>query len=282
MPNVKAAVPPPLDVRGFLLAGGGLTLAVFGLTVVGREMFSGAQVAMMITAGLILLVAYVVHARTSAAPILDLRLMRIATFRHSVTGGNLFRIAVGAAPFILPLMLQVGFGFSAFASGMITFASALGAVLMKFTVARMVRHFGYRNLLIVNGLACCAMFAAKGLFTAQTPYWIMFGLLLVAGFMRSLQFSALNTLAYADVERAEVAKANTLYTVLQQLFLALGVASAAFLLDFRLWWSGRSVLVAADFSFVLMVVAAVSAFAVVFYMRLHPDAGSSISGRGEV
>jgi MFS family permease len=208
--------------------------------------------------------------------------MRIATFRHSVTGGNLFRIAVGAAPFILPLMLQVGFGFSAFASGMITFASALGAVLMKFTVARMVRHFGYRNLLIVNGLACCAMFAAKGLFTAQTPYWIMFGLLLVAGFMRSLQFSALNTLAYADVERAEVAKANTLYTVLQQLFLALGVASAAFLLDFRLWWSGRSVLVAADFSFVLMVVAAVSAFAVVFYMRLHPDAGSSISGRGEV
>lgn len=281
MPNVKAAVPPPLDVRGFLLAGGGLTLAVFGLTVVGREMFSGAQVAMMITAGLILLVAYVVHARTSAAPILDLRLMRIATFRHSVTGGNLFRIAVGAAPFILPLMLQVGFGFSAFASGMITFASALGAVLMKFTVARMVRHFGYRNLLIVNGLACCAMFAAKGLFTAQTPYWIMFGLLLVAGFMRSLQFSALNTLAYADVERAEVAKANTLYTVLQQLFLALGVASAAFLLDFRLWWSGRSVLVAADFSFVLMVVAAVSAFAVVFYMRLHPDAGSSISGRGE-
>lgn len=282
MPNVKAAVPPPLDVRGFLLAGGGLTLAVFGLTVVGREMFSGAQVAMMITAGLILLVAYVVHARTSAAPILDLRLMRIATFRHSVTGGNLFRIAVGAAPFILPLMLQVGFGFSAFASGMITFASALGAVLMKFTVARMVRHFGYRNLLIVNGLACCAMFAAKGLFTAQTPYWVMFGLLLVAGFMRSLQFSALNTLAYADVERAEVAKANTLYTVLQQLFLALGVASAAFLLDFRLWWSGRSVLVAADFSFVLMVVAAVSAFAVVFYMRLHPDAGSSISGRGEV
>lgn len=281
MPNVKAAVPPPLDVRGFLLAGGGLTLAVFGLTVVGREMFSGAQVAMMITAGLILLVAYVVHARTSAAPILDLRLMRIATFRHSVTGGNLFRIAVGAAPFILPLMLQVGFGFSAFASGMITFASALGAVLMKFTVARMVRHFGYRNLLIVNGLACCAMFAAKGLFTAQTPYWVMFGLLLVAGFMRSLQFSALNTLAYADVERAEVAKANTLYTVLQQLFLALGVASAAFLLDFRLWWSGRSVLVAADFSFVLMVVAAVSAFAVVFYMRLQPDAGSSISGRGE-
>jgi EmrB/QacA subfamily drug resistance transporter len=281
MPNVRAAVPPPLDVRGFLLAGGGLTLAVFGLTVVGREMFSGVLVGMMITAGLILLVAYVMHARASAAPILDLRLMRIATFRHSVTGGNLFRIAVGAAPFILPLMLQVGFGFSAFASGMITFASALGAVLMKFTVARMVRHFGYRNLLIVNGLACCAMFAAKGLFTAQTPYWIMFGLLLVAGFMRSLQFSALNTLAYADVERAEVAKANTLYTVLQQLFLALGVASAAFLLDFRLWWSGRSVLVAADFSFVLMVVAAVSAFAVVFYMRLQPDAGSSISGRGE-
>jgi MFS family permease len=223
MPNVKAAEPPPLDVRGFLLVGrradaGGVRPDGGGAGDVfrragGHDDHGGAHPCwwpMWCTRG------------RAAAPILDLRLMRIATFRHSVTGGNLFRIAVGAAPFILPLMLQLGFGFSAFASGMITFASALGAVLMKFTVARIVRHFGYRNLLIVNGLACCAMFAAKGLFTAQTPYWIMFGLLLVAGFMRSLQFSALNTLAYADVERAEVAKANTLYTVLQQLFLALG------------------------------------------------------------
>jgi hypothetical protein len=124
------------------------------------------------------------------------------------------------------------------------------------------------------------MFAVKALFTADTPYWIMFAVLFLAGFMRSLQFTALNTLAYADVDSAEVAKANTFYTVAQQLFLALGVAVAAFLLDFRLWWTARSDLVAADFGFVLVVVSVVSAFAVFSYMRLQPGAGASISGRG--
>jgi EmrB/QacA subfamily drug resistance transporter len=278
MPNIKAAETPPLDVKGFLLSGAGLTLSVFGLTVVGRGMFTGAQVAAMIAAGLALLAVYVVHARGTEAPILDLRLMRIPTFRHSVLGGNLFRIAVGAVPFIMPLMLQLGFGFSAFASGMITFASALGAVLMKFSVARIVRRFGYRSLLIVNGVLCCVMFAVKALFTAETPYWIMFAVLFLAGFMRSLQFTALNTLAYADIESAAMAKANTFYTVLQQLFLALGVAAAAFLLDFRLWWSGREDLVAGDFGFVLVVVSVISALAVFSYMRLQPGAGASISG----
>ena len=278
MPNIKAAETPPLDVKGFLLSGAGLTLSVFGLTVVGRGMFTTAQVAAMIAAGVALLAVYVVHARAAEAPILDLRLMRIPTFRHSVLGGNLFRIAVGAVPFIMPLMLQLGFGFSAFASGMITFASALGAVLMKFSVARIVRHFGYRSLLIVNGVLCCVMFAVKALFTAETPYWIMFVVLFLAGFMRSLQFTALNTLAYADVDSAGMAKANTFYTVAQQLFLALGVAAAAFLLDFRLWWSGREGLVAGDFGFVLLVVSVISAFAVFSYMRLQPGAGASISG----
>ncbi|MBL8791757.1 MAG: MFS transporter [Rhizobiales bacterium] len=279
MPNIKADRPPPLDLKGFVLSGAGLTLSVLGLTVAGRGLFTGPEVLVMISAGLLLLVAYVLHAGRIKSPILDLRLMRIPTYRHSMMGGNLFRIAVGAVPFVMPLMLQLGFGFSPFASGMITFASAFGALSMKFTVARIVRFFGYRSLLIVNGLLCCATFGALGFFTAATPYWIMVAVLLVGGFMRSLQFSSLNTLAYADVDRNDIAKANTLYTVIQQLFLALGVAVAAFLLDFRLWWSGRQDLVVADFSFVLFVTAAISAFAVISYLKLEPDAGASISGR---
>jgi EmrB/QacA subfamily drug resistance transporter len=279
MPNIKADQPPPLDVKGFFLSGAGLTLSVLGLTVAGRGLFTGPEVAVMIIAGLLLLAAYVRHAARSKSPILDLRLMRIPTYRHSMMGGNLFRIAVGAVPFIMPLMLQLGFGFSPFASGMVTFASAFGALSMKFTVAKIVRFFGYRNLLIVNGLLCCLTFAAQGFFTAQTPYWMMFGVVLVGGFMRSLQFSSLNTLAYADVDRSDIAKANTLYTVVQQLFLALGVAVAAFLLDVRLWWNEREDLVVGDFSFVLFVTAAVSAFAIVSYLKLDTDAGASVSGR---
>ncbi len=279
MPNVKAETPPPLDVKGFILSGLGLSLSVFGLTVAGRGMFAAWQVLAMIVTGLLFLAAYWFHAKQAVAPILDLKLMRFQSFRHSVLGGNLYRIAVGATPFLIPLMLQIGFGFTAFQSGLITFGSAVGAILMKFTVSPIVRRFGYRNLLMVNGVASCLMFAAKASFTASMPVLLMFGILLVSGFMRSLQFSALNTLAYADIDNRDMARANALYTVAQQLFLALGVSVAAFLLDARLWWYGRDNLVAGDFSFVLLVVASISALAFFSYLKLDAGAGASISGR---
>jgi MFS family permease len=279
LPNYKAVVPPPLDFKGFVLSSAGLGLAVMGMTVAGRGLFSADHVIVMIVAGLLLLMAYWFHAKRTLHPILDLSLMRYSSFRHSVIGGNLYRIAIGATPFLVPLMLQLGFGFSAFESGMITFGSALGAVLMKFTVSPLVKRFGYRNLLIINGVLSCGMFAAKASFTATMPVLMMFGILLVSGFMRSLQFSALNTLAYADIDTKDMARANGLYTVLQQLFLAFGVAVAAFLLDARLWWSGRDDLIAGDFSFALIVVSVVSAFAVMSYVKLDAGAGASISGR---
>lgn len=279
MPNVRTENPPPLDFKGFLLSGLGLTLAVFGLTVAERDIFAPWQVWAMILSGLALLVAYWFHARRHPAPILDLRLLRLPTFRYSVIGGNVYRLAVGAVPFLVPLMLQLGFGFTAFETGLITFASAAGALLMKFTVAPIVRRFGYRELLIWNGLVSCALIAVQGLFSATTAYAVMLGVLLMAGFTRSLQFSALNTLAYADVEVADMARANALYTVAQQLFLALGVSLAAFLLDARLWFSGRSELVAGDFSFALLIVAVISAFSVLSYFRLPTGAGASLMGR---
>ncbi len=279
LPNFKADVPPPLDFKGFVLSSLGLALAVMGMTVAGRGLISHTQVIAMIVTGLLLLAAYWLHAQRVAHPILDFRLMRYGSFRHSVIGGNLYRIAVGATPFLVPLMLQLGFGFSAFESGMITVGSALGAVLMKFTVSPLVRRFGYRNLLMINGVLSCVMFAAKASFVATMPVVLMFGILLVSGFMRSLQFSALNTLAYADIDTKDMARANALYTVLQQLFLAVGVSVAAFLLDARLWWAGREELIAADFSFALLVVSAISAFALLSYRKLDAGAGASISGR---
>jgi hypothetical protein len=153
---------------------------------------------------------------------------------------------------------------------------------MKFTVAPIVRRFGYRGLLIWNGLVSCALIAVQGLFTATTAYAIMCSVLLMAGFTRSLQFSALNTLAYADVEMQDMARANALYTVAQQLFLAVGVSAAAFLLDARLWFSGRSELAAGDFSFALVTVSILSALSVFSYVKLQPGAGASITGRTHV
>lgn len=281
MPNTRAERPPPLDVAGFLLSGIGLTLSVFGLTVMGRGLFTGWQVAGMVGMGLVLLAGYLLHARRTLHPILDLSLFRVQTFRISITGGSLFRIAVGATPFLLPLMLQIGFGMTAFQSGLITCASTFGAVIMKFTAARFIRQFGFRQLLLVNGVLCCAAIAAKGWFTAATPALVIMAVLMLAGFLRSLQFTALNSMAYADIANADMSRANALYTVLQQLSLAAGVAVAGGLLDAHRWWNGRDHLVAADFSFALVAVAAISVTSVYAFSRLERWAGSAVSGRSE-
>ena len=279
MPDLATEHVQPLDWFGFALSGLGLGLAMMGLTMAGRDIFTALQVAGMIVTGLLLIAAYVFYALRKATPILDLRLLRFPTYRISIIGGNVFRIAVGAAPFLLPLMLQLGFGYTAAVSGLISFASAVGAFLMKFTVKPLVKYFGYRNVLIYNGAAGCALLAAQAFFRPDTPWLIMSVILFAAGFARSLQFSSLNTLAYADIAHEDLGKANGLYTVLQQLFLALGVAVAAFLLDARMWWSGRVDVTADDFSFAFLVVSLASALSVLFYLKLDSRAGASISGR---
>ncbi len=281
MPNLKEEIPPPLDIRGFALSGLGLALSVFGSTILGRDVFALPQTLAMIGAGLALLVAYWFHARKHPAPILDLKLMRIPTFRLSVIGGSLFRIPVGAVPFILPLLFQIGFGYSAFETGLITFAGAIGALLMKFTVAPIVRRFGYRDVLIVNGFASFALFFVQAFFTGATPYVVMFAVLLVTGYLRSLQFSSLNTLAYAEIGNEAMARANAFYTVAQQLFLAIGVALAATLLDASLWLHGRTVLQAGDFTLTFLVTSLFALAAVVAYWRLSENAGAQISGRAD-
>jgi EmrB/QacA subfamily drug resistance transporter len=279
MPEMKSDRPPPLDIKGFVLSGLGLTLTVFGGTVAGRGMFAGWQVAAMIASGLLLLWAYVVHARHAPSPVLDLKQFRVTTFRLSIIGGNLFRIAVGATPFLVPLMLQLGFGMSAFYTGIVTSASAFGAFLMKFTVGRMIRRFGFRDLLIVNSVLCCLSIAAAGFMTSTTPIIVMMAILLVAGFLRSLQFTSLNALAYSDIPAADMARANPVYTVMQQLSLAIGVAVAAAILDLQLWWAGRDQLLAQDFAWDLIIVSVISGTAFFAFLRLPAGAGSSVSGK---
>ena len=279
MPEMPSEKPPPLDVKGFILSGLGLTLTVLGGTIAGQGMLAAWQVAAMIVAGLLLLAAYVVHARGAANPILDLRLFHVATFRLSIIGGNLFRIAVGASPFLVPLMLQIAFGMTAFQTGIVTSASAFGAFLMKFTVGRIIRRFGFRDLLIINSVLCCLSIGATGFITAETPMLVMAGVLLVAGFLRSMQFTSLNALAYSDISNADMAQANPLYTVMQQLSLAIGVAVAAGILDLELWWAGRDHLLAQDFAWDLIIVAAISGTAFFAFLRLPQGAGSSVSGK---
>ena len=278
MPNMRDENIAPMDVRGFVISGLGLSLSVFGLTELGQGIFPSQIILAMILAGVILIYLYVRHASRMTNPILDLEMLRVQTLRVSIMGGMFFRVAAGAVPFLLPLMLQLGFGFTPFQSGCITCASALGAILMKFLAAQSLKRWGYRQLLMVNGFAASVLMAASGLFTPATPFVLMMAVLLLAGLLRSLQFTSLNSIAYADVSSIEIGRANGLYAVAQQLSLALGVAVAALTLEVAQFWRDAHDLVRSDFAVAFFVVAAVGFISTLFFARLPANAGANLSG----
>jgi EmrB/QacA subfamily drug resistance transporter len=279
MPNHREERVGPLDFKGFVFAGLGLAATVFGLTVLGRGFLPLATTIALIGFGILCLMTYVRHARVVENPILALPLFAIDTLRISIVGGLYYRIAVGAVPFLLPLMLQIGFGLTAFQSGLITCASAIGALAMKFGAGRMLKQFGYRNLLLVNGVISCGFMGSIGLFTPTWPVLLMSIILLLGGLTRSMQFTALNSIAYAEVTSAQVSKANGLYTVAQQLATALGVAVAATVLDLSLLWRGAAVLANSDFANAFFVVAALGLISILLFAKLPQNAGANLSGQ---
>ena len=282
MPNFPPEQVPPLDMKGFFLSGIGLSLTVFGMTIIGRGMFTGPQTAGLVLVGLALIFLYIQHARRVPNPILEISLLKVDTLRISILAGSFYRIAAGAIPFLMPLLLQISFHFTPFQSGLVTCTSAAGALMMKFLAARALRTFGYRQLLIFNGLISCGFMAAMGLFRETTPLAVIYGVLLFGGLARSLQFTSLNSIAYADIVNKDISRANGLYTVMQQLSLALGVAFAAIILESSQWIRGSDALSQTDFSAAFIVVALSGLIAIPSFMRLSPDAGAALSGHGVV
>ena len=278
MPNMKDENIAPLDVKGFVLSGLGLSLTVFGMTELGQGIFPVQIILAMISVGAILIWIYVRHAARITNPILDLSMLRVQTLRVSILGGMFFRVSASAVPFLLPLMLQLGFGFSAFQSGSITCASALGAATMKLFAAQSLKRWGYRQLLMVNGIAASVMMALNGLFYASMPFVLMLIILWLGGLLRSMQFTSLNSIAYADISSEDIGRANGLYTVVQQLSMALGVAVAALTLEASQFLRGSENLVSSDFAVAFFVVAAVGLISTIFYRRLSTSAGANLSG----
>jgi EmrB/QacA subfamily drug resistance transporter len=269
--------PPPLDLAGFAIVGSGLAALVFGLSTVGQDFIAAQAAVGLILAGIALLGIYVWYAQARADPILDLRLLRLESFFASVVGGFLFRLGIGATPFLLPLLFQLGFGMSAFQSGMLTCAGAVGALTMKFTAAPILRRFGFRPVLIANGVLASAFISAGAWFTPETPYAAIVAVLLFSGFFRSLQFTSLNALAFADVDQRRMSQATSLSSVAQQVALSTGVAVAALTIEATAQLSGHA-LTAEDFAPAFIMVALVALMAIPFYLRLPRDAGASLAG----
>ena len=185
---------------------------------------------------------------------------------------------MGATPFLLPLLLQVGFGMTPFRSGLITFAAAIGAIAMKFVAPPVLRRFGFPNVLLWNTAIAAGFVALPATFTVMTPVALMTGLLLIGGFFRSLQFTSINALSYADISSQRMSRATTLTSVGQQLSLSVGVSVGVIALETATRFSGGEI-VAGDFWFPFIVVGVISLASLVPFRQLAPNAGDEMSGR---
>jgi Major Facilitator Superfamily len=279
---VRSENPERFDLYGLVLAGIGLGGIAFGLSIAGLNLVPWSIVIALIVIGSISMTLYVMHARRTASPVLDFALLRFPTMRASIIGGFLFRLGIGSLPFLLPLLMQVGFGLSPLQSGLVTFASAVGAMGMKTLAARIIRTFGFRNIMVINAVVSSVFLAACALFTITTPLLLIMILLVVGGFFRSLQFTAINTLAYADVEPAEMSRATTLVSVNQQLAVSAGVAVGAFSVESTMLLHHVDKLSAQDFAPAFIVVSIISTISAYFFYEMPADAGHQVSGRGVI
>ena len=267
-----------LDAVGLMLSGVALSGLLFGFETLGRGVLAPSIAGGAVIAGLIAMLGYGLHARRVADPLLDITLMRIPTFAVSVIGGSLFRVGVGAVPFLLPLMLQLGFDYSAAQSGLITFAGSVGAIVMKPATQFALRWFGFRMTLAWNGALSAILLGACAAFSPAWPLPSIYAVLLLGGFLRSLQFTAYNTIAYADVARGRMSAATSLYSTIQQMSLTLGVTIGAAALEASTLLFQHAKPLNTDFAIAFLVVSAIALTAAPLSLLLPRDAGAELSG----
>jgi EmrB/QacA subfamily drug resistance transporter len=277
--NLRAERPDPFDGVGMVLAGLGIGGLAFGGSVLGLDFLPFPVVLALIGGGALAAYGYVLHARRTPAPVLDLSLLAIPTMRSAVVGGFIYRSGIGAMPFLLPLLLQLGFGLTPFQSGLITLSNVVGAMGMKTVIPIILRRYGFRRALTVNALISAVLVATCATFTPGVSFAWIVGVLIVGGFFRSLEFTSLNTIAYADVEQSRMSRATSLVSVAQQLSISVGVAIGALAVDLTLWARGRSVITAADFQPAYIAIAVIAGCSFFVFMQMPADAGADLARR---
>jgi MFS family permease len=278
IPDIREANVPAFDARGFALSAVGLSVLMLGVSALGGHLLPIDAAIACIGAGAITLVFYALHARRIAHPVIDLRLLRLRTFWNGVVAGGIFRAGLGATPFLLPLLFQLGFGLDPLQSGLLTCATAIGAMFMKTFTVFILRRFGFRRVLSVNGVAASAIVAAFGLFSASTPHVVVAAVLLLSGCLRSLQFTALNAITFADIEGPRMSQAASLSSMMQRLSQSVGIAAGAYMLQLSSVVQGHAQIVASDFWPAFLGIAVVSGIAPIFHRRLPVEAGVEVSG----
>lgn len=227
MPDYRDEAARPLDRTGFLLFGAGIALLSWALEVFGEHTLSAAPLSLMVAGAIGLLALYGLHSRRQKSPVMSLWLFRVRTFRLSVVGGFVTRLGVGGMPFLLPLLYQLGLGYAPWQAGLLTMPTAAAAMLMKASSRPLLARFGHRNILIANTLLIGVVVMLFSLIGPGAPIWAILTLSLSQGFFMSLQFTSMNSLAYADVADTDASKASSIASTGQQLALSFGVAFAS-------------------------------------------------------
>ena len=282
VPRAAVARPGALDLRGALLSAGALVLLLFGLersAQAGPHIAHWAGPTALVLAGLVCGVLALRHLRRTPHPVVSLAPFEVRTFAiATVCAGTFFAMCLQATPFLLPLMFQIAFGMSAVQAGLFTLAYFLGNLSMKTITTPVLRRFGFRSVMLVNGLlAALAMLGCAAL-GADTPVALLVALLVGAGATRSMQMTAMNALTFADIDPALRGPSSTLSSVCMQLASALGAAVSTLLLALSQMAHGRDLLAAADFRFAFVCIGLIALASGSGFARLRPDDGAEVSG----
>ena len=272
---------PKLDWVGFILTGFACLSFMYGLDLISRQDSDWARTALTLAAGLAVGGLAIGHAKRHPAPMLELWGLRVQSFAVTIWGGSLFRIAISSLPFLLPLLFQIAFGLNAFHAGLLVIAVFAGNLGMKPATTPILKRFGFRPTLIVTGLISAASIFACALLTPTTPIAVILAILFISGLARSMQFTTINTLAFADIPEPRMSGANTLFSAAQQMSMGMGIAAGAIALRLAALWRGSpgDNLSLGDFhlAFIAMGVFALAALADAYF--LPANAGANLSKR---
>jgi EmrB/QacA subfamily drug resistance transporter len=275
IPDIRMPRPSAFDVPGFFIIAFGLGIAQFAIENLGRHTLDPVTEVLLIASAASILFGYAFYAARRPNPVLDLRMFRGRTFSVAVIAGNVIRAGIATVPFLMPLLLQLGFGLNPFQSGLLTFLNTAGAMSMRVWVSHLVKHFGFRAVFLAGIALSSLLMAGFALFEATTPHILIAVYLFTFGVLRSGQMIGMGALAYSDVAPEEMSKATSIFALAQRLAQSLGVGISASLLAAL---AGFGPITVGDFKIVFISIALLMASSAIGFRRLKPEDGWQVSG----
>ncbi len=282
IPDISEETRRPFDTPGFIATSVAMVSLVCAMEMMGAQQVNSTLTLALVATGVVTLIYALRHFRRARWPMIRLDALQVPTFRVTMYGGSLFRASISAVPFLLPLLFQVGFGMDAFHSGLLVLAVFVGNLTIKPATTPLLRGLGFKKLLLINGALNVLALLACAFLTPQTPVWVIMLVLYLGGVFRSIQFTAISTLAFADVPSPQMSYANTLFSTATQLAVGLGITLGAIGIRIGELCSemlGLEALPGISFRLAFVAIALVCLLGMFDTLRLVKDAGSAVSSK---